>query len=98
MVTQKTKRLNHATLCLIVKISNVTIVNITIIYFRVDESMRAVTFGHDPPFELLLVSGVFGPLVVYLLVRNSYFLTDVFVEDEQSNENMELEIIEKDEV
>ena len=77
---------------------NVTIVNIKIIYFRVDASMRAVTFGHDPPFELLLVSGVFGPLVVYLLVSNRYFLTDVFVEDEQSNENMELEIMEKDEV
>ena len=68
------------------------------IYFRVDESMRAVTFGHDPPFELLLVSGVFGPLVVYLLVSNKYFLTDVFVEDKQSNENMELKEMEKDEV
>ena len=60
--------------------------------------MRAVTFGYDPPFELLLVSGVFGPLVVYLLISNRYFLTDKFVEDGQSNENMELKEMEKDEV
>ena len=49
--------------------------------------MKAVVFGVDPPYEILLVSAIFSMLAVALLVTKRTFpgcpmLTDVFVEDE----------------
>ena len=48
--------------------------------------MKAVVFGIDPPYEILLVSAIFSMLAVALLVTKRTFpgcpmLTDVFIED-----------------
>ena len=48
--------------------------------------MKAVVFGIDPPYEILLVSAIFSMLAVALLVTKRTFpgcpmLTDAFIED-----------------
>ena len=55
---------------------------------RPDESMNAVVFGYDPPYELLLVSAIGSMLAVALLVtrrrlpgKELPMLTDLFIED-----------------
>ena len=48
--------------------------------------MKAVFFGFDPPYEILLVFAIFGMIAVAILVTKRTIpggpmLTDVFIED-----------------
>ena len=48
--------------------------------------MKAVFFGVDPPYEILLIFAIFSMIAVAILVTKKTFpggpmLTDVFIED-----------------